>query len=91
MSKKIKMLEEGTAKCAMTGFLTIIKSHRGLTRYLEDHGVNGIFLQPDKPYDIPFSKFSKILELSFDYSQTVDNFSAEWNRMNKLFCNIVKQ
>ena len=38
---KIPLLGEGTAQRAMKEFLPIIKSHRGLTSFLEQHGING--------------------------------------------------
>ena len=88
--EKIPLLGEGTAQRAMKEFLTIIKSHRGLTSFLEQHGINGKWLNPEKPYDISFSKLIKILDTAATYRETNDMFREEWNRMCKLYLKILK-
>ena len=87
---KIPLLEEGTAQRAMKEFLTIIKSHRGLTSFLEQHGINGKWLNPEKPYDISFSKLIKILDTAHAYRETNEMFEEEWNHMCKLYLKILK-
>ena len=87
---KIPLLEEGTAQRTMKELLTIIKSHRGLTSFLEQHGINGKWLNPDKPYDIRFSKLNKILEVAHAYRETDETFTEEWNHMCKLYLKILK-
>lgn len=88
--EKIPLLGEGTAQRAMKEFLTIIKSHRGLTSFLEQHGINGKWLNPEKPYDINFSKLIKILEVAHAYRETDETFTEEWNHMCKLYLKILK-
>ena len=89
--QKIPLLGEGTAQRAMKEFLTIIKSHRGLTSFLEQHGINGKWLNPEKPYDINFSKLIKILEVAATYRETNDMFEDEWKHMCELFLDILKR
>lgn len=88
---KIPLLEEGMAQSVMIQFLLIIKNHRGLTRHLEEHGINGRWLNPNAPYDIPFSKLTKILKIASEYRETDEDFCEEWNHMCYLFLEIVKQ
>ena len=90
LNPKTRLLEEGTAQRAMVQLLTIIKKHRGLTRFLEDHGINGKWLQPELPYDIRFSKLVKILEKASEYRETDETFRYEWNQMCYLFLKIVE-
>lgn len=87
---KIPLLEEGTAQRTMKELLTIIKSHRGLTSHIERKGINGKWLNPEKPYDISFSKLIKILDTAATYRETNDMFREEWNRMCKLYLKILK-
>lgn len=90
VNQKTPLLKEGTAQSAMQQFLTIIKSHRGLTSYLEKHGINGKLLQPDKPYNIRFSMLVNILEKATQYRETDEEFRDEWNHMCLLFLKIIK-
>ena len=89
-NQKTPLLEEGTAQSAMTQFLTLIKSHRGLTSYLEKHGINGKLLQPDKPYNIRFEMLVNILKKAAQYRETDETFCDEWNHMGLLFLKIIK-
>ena len=88
---KIPLLEEGTALRTMKELLTIIKSHRGLTSHIERNGINGKWLNPEMPYDIPFSKLVKILEKAASYRQNDELYVAEWKRMCEEFIKIVKR
>ena len=89
-NQKTPLLGEGTAQCAMTQFLTLIKSQRGLTKFIEDHGVNGQWLKPDEPYDIRFSKLSRILEIMVMYRETDEEFMEMWNTMGIYFIKLTK-
>ena len=84
-------MEEGTAQRTMKELLTIIKSHRGLTSHIERKGINGKWLNPEMPYDIPFSKLIKILEVAATYRETNDMFEDEWKHMCELFLDILKR
>ncbi len=73
-NKRIQLLEEGEARSAMVKFLSFIKDHYGLTRFIQDNGVNGEFLLVSKPYDIPFSKLTKILEIIQRFCATEEEY-----------------
>ena len=90
-NQKIPLLEEGTALRTMKELLTIIKSHRGLTSHIERNGINGKWLNPEMPYDIPFSKLVKILEKASSFRQNDELYVAEWKRMCEEFIKIVKR
>lgn len=89
-NQKIPLLEEGTAQRTMKELLTIIKSHRGLTSHIERKGINGKWLNPEMPYDIPFSKLIKILDKAASFRQNDETFTEEWNHMCKLYLKILK-
>ena len=88
--EKTPLLGDEKAQRAMKELLSIIKSHRGLTSFLEQHGINGKWLNPEKPYDISFSKLIKILDTAATYRETNDMFREEWNHMCKLYLKILK-
>ena len=90
-NEKTPLLREGTAQRAMELFLTLIKHHRGLTKFIEDHGVNGQWLKPDEPYDIRFTKLCKILENIAAYRQTDDEFMDIWTKMGYYLIKLSKQ
>ena len=73
-NKKIELLEEGEARSAMVSFLSLIKDHHGLTRFIQDNGVNGKYLLVSKPYDLPFSKLTKILEIIQRFCATEEEY-----------------
>lgn len=77
--EKTPLLEPGLAKDIMDTLLEQLKSphNRGLTRYIEDRGVNGKDLKPDKPYDLRWTKICKILRLKAVF-QDEDDFLTEW-------------
>ncbi len=88
--EKTPLLGDEKAQRAMKELLSIIKRHRGLTSFMEKQGINGKWLNPDKPYDIRFSKLSKILEVAHAYRETDETFTEEWNHMCKLYLKILK-
>ena len=77
--EKTPLLEPGLAKDIMDTLLEQLKSphNRGLTRYIEDRGVNGKDLKPDKPYDLRWTKICKILRLKAVF-QDEEDFLTEW-------------
>ena len=77
--EKTPLLEPGLAKDIMDTLLEQLKSphNRGLTRYIEDRGVNGKDLKPDMPYDMRWTKVCKILSLKATFQDEVD-FLTEW-------------
>lgn len=89
-NQKIPLLEEGTAQRTMKELLTIIKSHRGLTSHIERKGINGKWLNPEMPYDIPFSKLIKILDKAARFRQNDELYMDEWKHMCELFLKILK-
>ena len=77
--EKTPLLEPGLAKDIMDTLLEQLKSphNRGLTRYIEDRGVNGKDLKPDMPYDMRWTKVCKILRLKAVF-QDEEDFLTEW-------------
>ena len=73
----------------MCHFLTQIKHQRGLTTFIERHGINGRWLKPEDPYNIRFTKFMKIMESKAHY-QTDDEFLKEWNAAGEHILNLVR-
>ena len=88
-SNKTPLLGAGLAKNVMEQFLTQVKSHRGMTSFIERHGVNGKWLKSDMPYNIHITKFFKILELKAHY-QNDDEFLDDWKAMGEQFLNLVR-
>lgn len=86
---KTPILGTGLAWCMMNYLLTQVKSHRGLTTFIEHHGVNGRWLKPDSPYNIRFSKFIKILEIKAHY-QNDDEFLDEWKALGDELLSVVR-
>ena len=88
--KKIPVLNDGVAKKAMQLLLKHVKAHRGLTKFIEDYGINGKWLKEDEPRDIDVSKFFKILACKAHF-QTDEEFIAEWNKAGKEFLQWVRK
>ena len=88
--KKIPGLKDGVAKKAMQLLFKQVKAHRGLTKFIEDHGINGKWLKKNEPMDINVSKFFKILENKARY-QTDEEFIAEWNKAGEEFLQWVRK
>ena len=89
-NKKIPLLEEGCAKSIMSELFTIFKSHYGLTRYQQTHGVNGCWMNPDEPYNISALKISKMLENAARFRHSDEAFMKEWEHMGKFVLKTVK-
>ena len=87
--KKTPSLGEGLAKNVMRLFLTQIKHQRGLTTFIEHHGVNGRWLKPEDPCNIRFTKLMKIMESKAHY-QTDDEFLDDWNAAGEYFLSLVR-
>ena len=64
---KTPVLKVGLACDFMNYFLTQIKSHRGVTSFIQQCGINGKWMQPTTLYDIRFSKLIKIMEKKAHY------------------------
>lgn len=90
--EKTPLLKPGLAKDIMETLLEQLKSHRnrGLTRYIEDRGVNGKDLKPDKPYDMRWTKVCKILSLKATF-QDEDDFLTEWMVLGLLLLGNTRQ
>ena len=82
--KKIPALKDGVAKQAMQLLFQQVKAHRGLTSFIERHGINGMWLKIEEPMDIPVSKLFKILLRKAQY-QTEDEFISDWNEAGRKF------
>ena len=90
--EKTPLLEPGLAKDIMNTLLEQLKSphNRGLTRYIEDRGVNGKDLKPDKPYDLRWTKICKILSLKAIF-QDEEDFLTEWMILGLLLLGCSRQ
>ena len=85
-NEKTPLLGEGGARSVMTLILYQLKFeyNRGLTHFIEKYGgVNGKWLKPDEPYDMRWSKLSKILEAKAQY-QEEDEFMDDWEQIGRL-------
>ena len=89
LKSKIPELREGLARSAMQQLLFQIKRQRGLTSFIQHRGVNGKWLNPEKPYDISVSKFFKIMKIKAHY-QDEDEFLNDWYAAGKRFLNLVR-
>lgn len=89
-SSKTPLLKPGLACTFLTLLLFQIKAHRGLTSFIERHGVNGCWLKVDAPADIRLSKFVKILAIKAHY-QDEEEFLKEWQKAGKLILDFVRK
>ena len=87
--RKTPLLTEGLACGAMRQLLQQIKGQRGLTSFIEQHGVNGKWLKTEEPYDITVSKFFKIMERKAHF-QTDDEFMKDWNDLGRRLLKLVR-
>lgn len=87
--RKTPLLTEGLALGAMRQLLQQIKGQRGLTSFIEQHGVNGKWLKTEEPYDITVSKFFKIMERKAHF-QTDDEFMKDWNDIGRRLLKLVR-
>ena len=79
---KTPSLGAGLAWCVMNCLLAQVKSHRGLTTFIEHHGINGCWLKKDQPYNIRITKLVKILEIKALY-QTDEEFLDDWKALGE--------
>ena len=86
---KTPALGPGLAWSVMNHFLTQVKTHRGLTTFIEHRGINGRWLKAEEPYDIRFAKLVKILKIKAHY-QTDEEFLDDWNAAGEHFLNLVR-
>ncbi len=82
ISKKIPVLETGLARMAVQLLLSQVKKQRGLTTFIEKHGINGRWLKPDEPRDINVAKFFKIMACKAHF-QTDEEFISDWTEAGK--------
>ena len=83
------ILGAGLARSMMRHLLAQVKSHRGLTTFIEHRGVNGRWLKPDQPYNIRISKLLKIMEIKAHY-QTDEEFLDDWKATGEFFLRLVR-
>ena len=86
---KTPLLEPGLAWSVMNLLLTQVKSQRGLTSFIECHGINGRWLKPGNPYDIRITKLFKMVEIKAHY-QSEDEFLEDWNAIGEHLLNLVR-
>ena len=80
--RKTPLLTEGLACGAMRQLLQQIKGQRGLTSFIEQHGVNGKWLKTEEPYDITVSKLFRIIAHKAHF-QTDDEFVEDWDALGR--------
>ena len=90
ITKKIPALKAGLARIALQFLLSQVKNQRGLTTFIEKHGINGKWLKPDEPMDISVTKFFKIMAYKAHF-QTDEEFIADWNEAGKEFLQWVRK
>lgn len=76
--EKTPKLGEGFASDVMNMFFTQIREQKGMTTFIQEHGVNGCWMKPDDLYDFRISKFFKILKIIVIF-RTEDEFMEIWN------------
>lgn len=86
---KIPVLKDGVAKKSMLLLFQQLRQQRGLTTFIEKHGINGKWLKPDEPMDISVTKFFKIMACKAHF-QTDEEFIADWNEAGKEFLQWVR-
>ena len=87
---KIPVLKDGVAKKSMLLLFQQLRQQKGLTTFIEKHGINGRWLKPDEPMDILVSKFFKILSLKAHY-QSDEEFIADWIEAGRKFLKHVRK
>ena len=87
---KTPPLEVGLARCVMHQMLSQIKSHRGLTSFIEHRGVNGRWLKRHEPYNIRITKLFKIIEIKAHYQED-DEFLDEWRAIGESILHLVRK
>ena len=77
ITRKIPALKAGLARIALQFLLSQVKNQRGLTTFIEKHGINGRWLKPDEPRDIDVTKLFKIISNKAHF-QTDEEFISDW-------------
>ena len=80
---KIPVLKDGVAKKTMLLLFQQLRQQRGLTTFIEKHGINGRWLKPDEPRDINVTKFFKIISNKAHF-QTDEEFISDWNKAGEV-------
>lgn len=88
--KKIPVLNDGVARTTMQLLFQQVKTQRGLTKFIEEHGINGRWLNMEAPLDIPVLKLFKILLCKAQY-QTEDEFINDWIEAGRKFLKHVRK
>jgi hypothetical protein len=86
---KIPVLKDGVAKKSMLLLFQQLRQQKGLTTFIEKHGINGKWLKPDEPMDIDVSRLFKIISNKAHF-QTDEEFIADWNEAGKEFLRWVR-
>ena len=76
---KIPVLKDGVAKKSMLLLFQQLRQQKGLTTFIEKHGINGRWLKPDEPRDIDVTKLFKIISNKAHF-QTDEEFISDWNK-----------
>ena len=79
---KIPVLKDGVAKKSMLLLFQQLRQQKGLTTFIEKHGINGRWLKPDEPRDINVAKFFKIMACKAHF-QTDEEFISDWTEAGK--------
>ena len=79
---KIPVLKDGVAKKSMLLLFQQLRQQKGLTTFIEKHGINGRWLKPDEPRDINVDKFFKIMACKAHF-QTDEEFISDWTEAGK--------
>ena len=87
--EKTPKLGEGLASNVLNKLFTQIKEQKGMTTFIQRHGVNGCWMKPDDLYDIRVSKLFKILE-NISIYQDDDDFMEEWNAAGEYMLNLTR-
>ncbi len=82
--KKIPVLVPGVARETVQKLLLQVKNQKGLTSFIQKHGIHGRYLKEEEPLDISASKLFRIMELKALY-QTDDEFIKDWNDAGRKF------
>ena len=82
--KRIPVLEPGVARETVQKLLLQVKNQKGLTSFIQKHGIHGRYLKEEEPLDISVSKMFRIMELKALY-QTDDEFIKDWNDAGRKF------
>lgn len=89
LSSKVPVLKDGLAREIVQKLLLQVKKQKGLTSFIQNHGIHGRYLKEEEPMDIPVSKLFKILQHKAQY-QSDDEFFEDWNSAGREFLSRVR-